>query len=224
MPQYVAYYRVSTQKQGASGLGLEAQQEAVRRFVGAEDEVAASFTEVESGKRSDRPQLILALADAKRLRATLLIAKLDRLSRDVLFIATLLKGDVPIKACDMPNANNFQFHIMAAVAEHEAQAISDRTKAALAAAKARGVKLGGFRGFIPDNVKQREDAAAFAERLRPTIEHFRSQGVVSFKGLARQLNASKITTSRGAGLWSAKQVARVLQRIDRSAPRTLTKA
>ena len=141
--RYVVYLRVSTQRQGASGLGLEAQRAAVAAFVAQRGgQVLAERVEVESGKRADRPQLAEALAEAKRAGAVLLIAKLDRLARNVAFIAGLLEAGVEVQACDMPEANRFLLHVMAAVAEHEAAAISARTKAALAAAKARGVKLG----------------------------------------------------------------------------------
>ncbi len=139
--QYVAYYRVSTQQQGRSGLGLDAQRSAVRSFVG-DHEVIAEFTEIESGKRDDRPQLELALEMASTNNAVLVIAKLDRLSRDVHFISGLLKRMVPIKACDMPNADNFQFHIMAAVAEKEREMIAERTRVAIAAKRARGEQWG----------------------------------------------------------------------------------
>jgi DNA invertase Pin-like site-specific DNA recombinase len=135
---YVTYLRVSTDRQGKSGLGLEAQRKAVADHVAGKGEIAAEYVEIESGKKNERPQLARALAEAKRIGAVLLIAKLDRLARNVAFIANLLEAGVEIAAADMPEANRFLLHVMAAVAEHEAQAISDRTRAALAAAKARG--------------------------------------------------------------------------------------
>jgi DNA invertase Pin-like site-specific DNA recombinase len=145
MAGYVAYYRVSTDKQGASGLGLEAQREAVARNLGA-GSLLAEFTEVESGKRSaNRPQLIAALEMCKRKKAILLIAKLDRLARNVHFISGLMEAGVEFVAADMPTANRLTVHIMAAFAEHEAAMISARTKAALQAAKARGTVLGNPR-------------------------------------------------------------------------------
>lgn len=140
--KFVTYLRVSTERQGQSGLGLEAQRAAVAAHVLGRGEVVAEFVEVESGKRADRPELARALAEAKRAGAVLLIAKLDRLARNVAFIANLLESGVEVTAADMPEANRFVLHIMAAVAEQEGRAISERTKAALAAAKARGVKLG----------------------------------------------------------------------------------
>ena len=139
---FVTYLRVSTDRQSRSGLGLEAQRKAVADYVAGKGAIVAEYVETESGKRADRPQLACALAEAKQLGAVLLIAKLDRLARSVAFIANLLESGVEIAAADMPEANRFLLHVMAAVAEHEAQAISDRTRAALAAAKARGVALG----------------------------------------------------------------------------------
>src|SRR5438309_7442947 len=144
---YIAYYRVSTDKQGASGLGLEAQREAVRR-VARDIPVLAEFTEVETAKKStasNRPQLQAAIEEAKRRSATLLIAKLDRLARNGYFISGLMESGVDFIAADMPQANRLTVHIMAAFAEHEARAISERTKSALGALKARGIKLGNPR-------------------------------------------------------------------------------
>ncbi len=143
MMSFVAYLRVSTDKQGIRGLGIDAQQAAVTRFVGASrGRLLARYVEVESGKRAERPELQQALDHAKQARATLLIAKLDRLSRNVAFISRLLESGVDLLCCDMPQANRLTLHILAAVAEHERQAISERTKAALAAAKARGNPAG----------------------------------------------------------------------------------
>ena len=139
---FVAYFRVSTEKQGKSGLGLDAQKKSVAQFVSDADQLLESYTEVESGKKQDRPKLRMALATAKTHGATLLIAKLDRLARNVAFIANLLESGVDVVAADMPEANKFMLHVMAAVAEQEATAISERTKAALQATKVRGVKLG----------------------------------------------------------------------------------
>ena len=142
MARFVAYYRVSTAGQGRSGLGLDAQREAVARHVaGAGGRIIAEFMEVESGKRDARPQLAAALAACHAHRATLLVAKLDRLARNVRFIAGLMESGVPFVACDMPNSTPFMLHVYAAVAQEEGRAISARTKAALAAAKDRGVRL-----------------------------------------------------------------------------------
>jgi len=136
MQNYIAYLRVSTDKQGVFGLGMEAQREAVCRYVQNRGQIFAEYVEVESGRKAERPQLMAALADCRRRRATLLIAKLDRLSRNVHFISGLMKSDVEFVAVDMPTANRLTIHILAAVAEHEREMISERTKAALAAAKA----------------------------------------------------------------------------------------
>src|ERR671910_966338 len=147
--RFVAYYRVSTDKQGRSGLGLEAQREAVQSFLnGGSWTLAAEVTEVESGKRNDRPELDRALGLCRLYGATLVVAKLDRLARNVTFISKLMESGVDFVAVDFPQANRLTVHILAAVAEHEAAMISARTKAALAAAKARGVQVGGDRGNI----------------------------------------------------------------------------
>src|ERR1700735_4834305 len=147
--KFVAYYRVSTAKQGASGLGLESQKESVRSYLnGGRWKMVDEVTEIESGKRNDRPALARALALCRVHNATLVIAKLDRLARNVNFISNLMEAGVEFTAVDFPQANRLTIHILAAVAEHEAVMISLRTKAALAAAKARGVVLGGDRGNI----------------------------------------------------------------------------
>src|ERR1700722_8536094 len=147
--KFVAYYRVSTAKQGASGLGLEAQQDSVRTYLnGGRWKMVDELTEIESGKRNDRPALARALALCRIHKATLIIAKLDRLARNVNFISNLMESGVEFTAVDFPQANRLTVHILAAVAEHEAAMISARTKAALQAAKARGVVLGGNRGNI----------------------------------------------------------------------------
>lgn len=220
MVAFVAYLRVSTAKQGQSGLGLEAQQSAISRFVGKEDTIVATFTEVESGKRGDRPQMAAALAHCRRVGARLLIAKLDRLARDVAFIATLMKSDVKFVACDMPDADPFRLHLEAAIAEEEARKISARTKAALAAAKARGVTLGGFRGVVPTDA-HREVAAAVrgagADRramvLKGVLEEVRASGAQSLRQIADAFNAKGVKTPRG-GEWAAVQVARLIERCD----------
>ena len=155
--KWVSYLRVSTDKQGKSGLGLEAQRKAVADFLnGGRWQLLTEFVEVESGNRSDRPQLASALAAGKKHKAKLVIAKLDRLARNVNFVSGLMETGVEFVAADMPFANKLTIHILAAVAEHEREAISARTKAALAAAKARGVKLGGPKS--PISATQRRDS------------------------------------------------------------------
>jgi DNA invertase Pin-like site-specific DNA recombinase len=217
--RYVAYYRVSTAKQGASGLGLEAQQAAVLQHCGVP--AIQSFTEVESGRRADRPQLTAALAYAKANKATLVIAKLDRLARDVHFISGLLKARVDIVACDLPAANKFTLHIMAAVAEQEAEAISARTRAALAAAKARGVRLGTNASAI--NARARAGADAYASTLTATLEELRLQGVYSVRDICAALNARGVPTSRGSK-WHPTSVQRLLDRLADAEMASLTKS
>src|SRR4051812_30379048 len=163
--KWVAYYRVSTAKQGASGLGLEAQREAVAGYLNGGDwQLAAEFTEVESGRKNDRPELAKALAMCRRIGATLIIAKLDRLARNVAFVSNLMESGVEFTAVDFPTANRLTIHILAAVAEHEAAMTSTRTKAALAAAKARGVKLGGDRHGLIRRFAKKGHAAGLTVR------------------------------------------------------------
>ncbi|MFI5409077.1 recombinase family protein [Kaistia sp. UC242_56] len=220
---YVAYFRVSTAKQGKSGLGLEAQEAAVAAFVGgkgADAKLLASYTEVESGKRDDRPELAKAMEHARLTGATLLIAKLDRLSRDAHFLLGLQKAGVEFTACDMPHADKFTVGIMAMVAQKEREAISQRTKEALAAAKARGVKLGNpngashLRGLGNDAAAAalRQGAQARADGLAGTIAALRERGVTSANGLAKALNEAHIATPRG-GRWTARSVLNVMARL-----------
>lgn len=179
-------------------------------------------TEVESGKRSDRPQLARALAACRVRNATLIIAKLDRLARNVAFIANLMDSRVDFVAADMPQANRLTVHVLAAIAEHEATAISARTKAALARAKARGKRLGGDRGNLPAVAKagakasveaRRAVAATRAQDLSAVVADLRSEGHTSLRQLAEGLNAREIPAPRG-GEWQAAQVARVLRQMN----------
>lgn len=216
-PKVVTYYRVSTVRQGRSGLGLEAQRQAVQTYLG-EQKPISEFVEVESGTSGDRPQLAAALTACRVHKATLMIAKLDRLARNVAFVAALMDSGVEFLACDFPSANRLTIHILAAVAEHEARMISERTRAALAAAKARGTALGGFRGragTCTDLKKARASRAAKVEQraidLAPTIEELQSEGALSLRAIAAGLNSRRITAARG-GLWSAAQVRNVLKR------------
>jgi DNA invertase Pin-like site-specific DNA recombinase len=196
---------------------LEAQQKAVRDHLnGGNWRIVAEFTEVESGKRSDRPQLA-----ACRLRgAKLIIAKLDRLARNVHFVSGLMESGVDFVAADFPQANRLTVHILAAVAEHEAKMISERTKVALAAAKRRGVKLGGRRRTRLTDDARAVGRAVIAGRARqqaadiaPTIEELQAAGVTSLRAIAEALNERGIPTSRGVGEWKAGQVRRVLSRL-----------
>ena len=217
--KFVAYYRVSTTKQGQSGLGLEAQQSSVEAFTGG-GEVLATFTEVETGtSKRERPELTKAIRQAKRTGATLVVAKLDRLARSVSFVSSLLESGVDFIAADNPSANKLTIHILSAVAEAEAEAISSRTKSALAAAKARGRQLG-----TPSNLtaadKQRGrvlGAAAMKQKAKQAYSHIvdsmqalRAAGA-SLQAIADKLNSDGERTTRG-GLWSRVAVARVLKR------------
>lgn len=209
---FIAYYRVSTDKQGRSGLGLDAQKQAVEAFVAGRGTIIKEFTEVESGKRSDRPQLAEALAMCRQRKARLVIAKLDRLARNVHFISGLMESGVEFTACDMPEANRLTLHIIAAVAEHEREMISRRTKDALAAAKARGIKLGNPRPVAPaQRVRDLASVKAAQHRasIKPLIEKLRNQGL-SLAAIAKQLNQSGILTAHGKQ-WYAATVKNVIQ-------------
>jgi DNA invertase Pin-like site-specific DNA recombinase len=213
--KFVAYYRVSTDQQGRSGLGLEAQKEAVqRRLDGGRWLLVDEFTEVESGKRVKRPQLEAALAACKRHKAKLVVAKLDRLSRNTRFLLTLLESGVEVLFCDLPDIagamGKFILTQMAAVAELEAGLIGERTRAALAAAKARGVKLGvtGAEMLAP---KWKAEAQVRAAELAPVVRDLQARGY-SLRGMAAELTRRKIATPRG-GRWSAQTVKMVVGRL-----------
>ncbi len=233
---YVGYYRVSTEKQGRSGLGLEAQQTAVEAFIasrGADAKLVASFIEVESGKRSDnRPELARAMEHARLTGATLLIAKLDRLSRDAHFLLGLQKAGVRFVAADLPEANELVVGIMAVIAQAERKMISTRTKAALAEARKRVAVTGqrahpevrrlgcptgaahlqghGFNELAVQALKNR--AAERAEGLAPTIAALRAEGITSANGIANALNDRGYATPRG-GKWTARSVLNVEARL-----------
>lgn len=220
--KFLAYYRVSTAKQGADGLGIEAQRKAVADYLnGGQWALLAEYTEVETGKRNDRPELARALQHAKATGATVVIAKWDRLARNVAFTAALLESGVEFVACDNPHATRFTIHILAAVAEHEAAAISQRTKAALAAAKARGTKLGNPNGVAAIRAAGRGNVAAVAAvkagadrhaaQVKPVLAAIRAEGVTSLLGIAAELNARGILTARG-GRWYATSVSNLLSR------------
>jgi hypothetical protein len=227
--KHVAYYRVSTGKQGRSGLGLEAQREAVRAHLnGGSWTLIAEFTEVESGKRHEnRPQLREALELCKLTGATLIVAKLDRLSRDAAFLITLQNAGARFVCADMPDATHFTVGIMALVAQQEREAISSRTKAALAAARARGVKLGGRRDSPPPppphalgnqaSAKVRSERSIdHAKSVMNEIERARAAGAQSLRQIAAVLNERGINTPRPGGTWQAAQVKAVMDRAKRA--------
>ena len=218
----VTYIRVSTQRQGKSGLGLSAQENAVREFAAQHDaRIVGSFVEVESGRDDERPELAKAIAYTKRQRATLIVAKLDRLARSVRFVSTLMESGVEFTAADMPFANRMTLHIMSAVAEDEARRISERTKAAPKAYKRRGGLLGGSRPECRNltaagrrrgakravEVNRANAVAAYVD-LAPIVRELRDQGL-SLRGIAARLNVEGHTTRRGKP-WNQVQVMRVL--------------
>lgn len=216
MQQYVIYTRVSTEDQGKSGLGLEAQERDIAVFLDKFSEVPfeiiGEFRDVQSGSDADRSELSKALDLVRRTGAELLIAKLDRLSRKVSFIATLMDDKrVKLRVAQMPQADKFQLHIYAALAEQERTFISERTKAALKAAKSRGVRLGGLRDkTMKRNEAIQTKANAEADRLMRIIGPLKASGQ-SLSAIAETLDTMNVQTSRG-GKWTAKQVSRVLER------------
>tara|TARA_R110000737_G_scaffold268526_1_gene275956 strand:- start:7 stop:669 length:663 start_codon:yes stop_codon:yes gene_type:complete len=219
MKRYVIYRRVSTDEQGKSGLGLEAQDRDIRLFLeGYSDqpfEVVAELTEVASGADDRRPELAEALDLARRHGAELLVAKLDRLSRRVSFIASLLDDrKVQLRVAAMPHADKFQLHIYAALAEQEREFISIRTKAALKEAKARGVKLGGARDkTLKRNAEVQRKAIERARNVAGLIQPLREAGK-SLREIAAELNRAGVRTARG-GEWQASQVKRTIERLER---------
>ena len=217
--KFVAYLRVSTEKQGRSGLGLEAQRQAIADFL-AGGKLVAEFVEIESGKRDERPALAKALHRAKVTGAKLLIAKLDRLSRNVAFIAALQESGVKFVCADMPEANELTVHLLAAMAQHERKMISERTRAALAAAKRRGTKLGNpngaraLRGYgnAPAVEAIKAKATHFATDIAPIIADIRAEGITSYRGIAHELNERGILTAR-RGAWHPATVKTLLERV-----------
>ena len=216
----VVYLRVSTAKQGASGLGIEAQRAAVARFAEAEGfEIIAEHIETESGKGSDaidrRPVLAAALAEARKAKVPVLVAKLDRLSRDVFFISGLMAQRVPFIVAELGlDADPFMLHLFAALSEKERALISARTKDALRAAKARGVKLGSpaiEKARASSIATNQANADAHAARVLPVIEAIQKTGATSLRAIAAELTARKVPTARG-GIWTAVQVSNIMKR------------
>ncbi|MFC7478196.1 recombinase family protein [Dankookia sp. GCM10030260] len=211
MAGFVAYYRVSTDRQGRSGLGLDAQRAAVASFMVSRGELSAEFVEVESGRKNDRPQLASALEQCRRQRATLVIAKLDRLARNVAFVASPMESGVEFVAVDNPHADKLMLHMLSAFAEHEQRQISVRTKAALAAAQARGVKLGGpnpaaaaARGRATLEV---QEAPTRAKAL-PIIQRMRGEGA-SLRAIIAVLETEGVPPLRGRA-WHPETVRKML--------------
>jgi DNA invertase Pin-like site-specific DNA recombinase len=223
--KFVAYYRVSTARQGKSGLGIDAQRAAVDTYLNGGDwQIVGEFTEIESGKRSDRPELDKALAAARLHRASVVVSKVDRLTRSVSFLSKLQDAGVDVRFADLPQiegaTGRFMLQQMVAVAELEAGMISKRTKDALAAAKRRGTKLGGDRGVKPSAKTRAKALAAIEKRaaaraadIAPLIKELQAGGAQSLRAIAAGLNARGIETARGAGEWTAVQVQRVLDRL-----------
>jgi DNA invertase Pin-like site-specific DNA recombinase len=218
--RFISYLRVSTKRQSKSGLGLEAQREAVTSYLdGGRWQLLDEVIEIESGKRNDRPALARALALCRLRKATLVVARMDRLSRNLHFLTGLQESGCDFVCCDIPQANKLTLQVLASVAQAEGEAISTRTRLALAAAKRRGVQLGGDRAGIiasqsPKGVKasakvRRAKARERAGDLLPEIESIRAEGASSLREIAAALNERGIKTTRG-GEWSATQVARVL--------------
>jgi DNA invertase Pin-like site-specific DNA recombinase len=217
--RYVAYHRVSTQKQGLSGLGLEAQQNAVGAFLSGKTAIMVNeFTETETGKGANaletRPQLKAALDACRKHKATLIIAKLDRLARNVHFVTGLLETGVDFVAADMPHANKVMIQMHAVMSEWERDQISARTKAALAAAKARGAILGATgKANLKQNIEARTEAAnAFAEKVSGVLLGFKAAGMTQ-RRMVEQLNQLNIKAPKG-GLWSLAQLQRMLKRVE----------
>ncbi|MDE8347838.1 MAG: recombinase family protein, partial [Acidocella sp.] len=208
MPPIVAYYRVSTERQGQSGLGLDAQRAAVAAYAAGRD-LLSEFVEVESGRKDNRPQLAAALALCRQKRAALVIAKLDRLARSVAFISNLMKSGVEFVAVDMPQANRLTLHILAAVAEHERDMISQRTRAALVAAKARGTRLGNPRpNTLSASASASAQAAAFRASIAPLIFSLADEGH-TLRSMANELNQRGIRSAQNK-LWHAASVRAIL--------------
>lgn len=220
MKKYTAYYRVSTADQGRSGLGLEAQQETVKRYIEKMGgELLEEFTEIESGTKNDRPQLQRALNLARRRGSILIIAKLDRLSRNHLFISQLMESKVEFVACDIPEANTFTIHIFSALAQQERELISTRTKQALQAKKAQGIALGTPRNLSESaqakgrrlgNEAKRRKAEEFAKLMLPVIQGYQEAGL-SLRAIADRLNTTgELSASGKTGAWTATTVKNIL--------------
>lgn len=214
MQKGVPYFRVSTDQQGESKLGLEAQRQAVYQYANANNiELIEEFTEIESGKNNKRPILQNAISYCRKQNAVLIIAKLDRLGRSVAFIAALMESNVKFVAADNPNANELMLHIMAAFAQYEREQISIRTKEALAAARRRGVKL-GEQGKILSK-RNRYRAEQFAQHMKPIIDKLIAEGITSVRKIAVELNKRKIPAFRKGTRWHRTSVHNLLKRLSK---------
>lgn len=212
MKKAIAYYRVSTERQGKSGLGIEAQKEAVRVYTTANEyHVISEHTEVESGRKNNRPELLKALNECKRLKAVLIIAKLDRLGRNVAFIANLMESKVQFVAVDNPHATDLVLHITAAFAQYEREQISTRIKEALQAAKRRGVIL-GKNGREVLSHQNRHTSKEFANQMRPIIEQLKAEGYTTERAICAELNFREIPTAQGK-IWYNSTVHKLLKKM-----------
>jgi DNA invertase Pin-like site-specific DNA recombinase len=222
----IAYYRVSTDRQGQSGLGLEAQRERVEHFARSHShQITGEYVEVQSGKDDSRPELRRALSQARLHGAGIIVAKLDRLARSAHFLETILASGVEVLFCDLPNippgpTGTFMVQMMASIAELEAGMISERTKVALAAAKQRGTKLGGFRGTaatpkarVASAEARGRRADATALRLMPVLEDLRQRGITDIPAIADALTEQQVPTPSGKATWTRQQVSRVIDRV-----------
>ncbi len=221
MGKFISYLRVSTGSQQKSGLGIEAQRSSVLAYLnGCSSSMLKEFVEIESGRKNDRPKLYEALQLCKMTGATLLISKLDRLGRDAAFLLNLQKSQVAFVCCDNPHANELTIGLLAVIAQNEAEMISKRTKEALNAARARGVRLGGTtwshlakygNELAVEAIRVRADA--WANDIRPLIKEIQLSGVKSLNGIAKELTARGILTARGKTGWHARSVLNVLARV-----------
>ena len=215
--QFVPYFRVSTARQGTSGLGLDAQRSSSMAYLASvSGELLAEFTEVESGKKDARPELTAAIDLCRKTGATLLIAKLDRLARNVAFIANLLESGVRFVAVDMPNADRFMMHVYAAMAEEEGRRISELTRAALASAKARGIRLGANGVTLAAQHKKAAEERALA--VEGILRRLIRRDGLTFRQAAEALNAMQVPTAGGKG-WHSTSVFRVWKRIENASAR-----
>lgn len=222
MCKFIAYYRVSTDKQGKSGLGLGAQKSPVIAYIESKKgELLEAFTEVESGKRDDRPQLVAALALADVTGATVVFAKLDRLSRNASFLLSLRDAGIKFVALDCPELDTLSLGMRAVIAQHERETISSRTRAALAVARDRGTRLGNPNGLALQAARKGRElglqkrvngAIAFAIKLSPIVTSIKAKGVETFSGIAAALNSKCILTPRGS-TWNGKAVSRLMERF-----------